>query len=184
MGLDVMAEVVIPCPCGNGEVRKEIVEHDVWSSGRHQRGPWITCPTCKEQFEILHIGRSERLIERRYHEDLIRRQEETEEIITSLKNDVEERYLAQWEMYVTKPKTKIGRHRAIAGLVGAPFRPYSTVAVASNRDLLRTNILRVLERLGVVDREVESRLEEIDRRKAADCEFAKNIPGIDVPPFR
>lgn len=49
MGDDVLEEREIPCPCGKGHLVSQLVEHDVWASGRHVRHS-VRCNACEANY--------------------------------------------------------------------------------------------------------------------------------------
>ena len=72
MADEVVNEKDFPCPCGKGILRIQVLEHDVYGSGRHSR--WtLLCKACKdnykEPFLVRGLVRREQAdeIEMRHH---------------------------------------------------------------------------------------------------------------------
>jgi hypothetical protein len=72
MGQEVMMEKDFPCPCGKGILRIQVVEHDVWASGRHER--WqLLCDDCKRDYTEPPFGNA--LVKREHADEIEKRSE-------------------------------------------------------------------------------------------------------------
>ncbi len=187
MGDDVLEEREGPCPCGNGRLISQLVEHDVWASGRHVRHA-VKCGTCEANYTMrMRMGaRHHYLLPTAVAEQLTAREKEIWDRKQTLGKLAEDRYATQFVEFVkglkfrTAMKDVIGNgHESIERFRRRTRSDDEVEAVA--REQLRARPIESLARLKVQDAEIEQQGEQIRALKQELATAEEQAEKVEFP---
>ncbi len=182
MAEEVMKEKEFPCPCGKGILRVEVVEHDVWASGRHER--WqLRCDDCRENYrELFLVGG---LVKREDNDEAERRRHAIYERRLAIGALAVARYLSRFSEYVKSLRFKTAMRDAIGGSVSiGTFREKTRSEDGLNRAIetgLRTRPADALRHIGVDDPDIFAELRAIAEDEETTGKFIEGIPKFPIP---
>ena len=180
MGEEVMFEKDLPCPCGKGVVHVELLEHDTWPSGRHQRND-LRCEDCKAKYVSGFLV--DAYILRADNEEMEKRQHAIYDRRRAVGDKAAAKYLPQFLEHVKALKFKTAMYDAVGcgGSMGRFYKDTRYGLDAVIEDGLRSNPAHALKQLKVEDAEIAAELEAIAKEAAALKEFIAKVPKHPVP---
>jgi len=182
MGEDVVREKDFTCPCGKGVLRVQVVEHDVYSSGRHSR--WrLECAGCAPKYRELISASS--LISREHDEEIRHREHAIHEMKMAVGDKAVERYLDRYAQYIKAMKFKSAMHAAIGSHTSiTKFRDEARHESGLD-DAIRVGLKRdperALQQLKIQDVDIEAELATITQEKVSLKEFVEKVPKHPIP---
>ncbi len=182
MGQEVIHEKDFPCPCGQGVLRVEVLEHDTWGSGRHSR--WsLRCSACETRYVEPFL--LDALVLREHGYEIQRRRDAIFEQRKAVGNKASESYLAPFKEHVKSLRFKTAMHAALGGHESIQtFR----ARTRGEQDLdeaievsLKRDPARALKRINIEDEQIALELDSIAKNEAELKAFIEQIPKYPIP---
>src|SRR5260370_11228451 len=109
MADEVVNEKDFPCPCGKGILRIEVLEHDVYGSGRHSR--WtLLCEDCRDKYSEPFLVRG---VRREQADEIEKRHRALNERRRAAGGKAAERHLEQFKTHIKPMKIKTSMDNAL-----------------------------------------------------------------------
>jgi hypothetical protein len=184
MGQDVIAEKDFPCPCGNGTIQVQVVEHDTYGSGRHSRYS-VECRDCRQNWVAVDTVLARTLFRAADAEEMQRRNSEIFRLKKEAGAMAVARYREQWVAHVLGIRFKTSMHTALGGHSSLnSFRQQATTPERIEKlaeDALDDRPEHCLERLGVNDADLNERLQNIRQLKQELREMEQRVEKFQIP---
>ena len=182
MGQEVIAEKEFPCPCGKGALKIEILEHDVYASGRHSRCT-VLCPDCDRQYVqdvLLHA-----LIAREHKKEMDERWSRICDRRRTVGELATERYLAKFTDHVKTQKFKTGMKDALGDDSSMTTFSKKVRAPGALEERIKGSLLsnpsHALKQIGVSDSEIDAELASILAEHEAFDRWVVALPKHKIP---
>jgi hypothetical protein len=177
---EVVFEKDFPCPCGNGILRVELLEHDTWVSGQHRRDT-LLCEDCKTKYVSAFL--MDAFVLREHNDEMEKRQHAIYERRRAVGEKAAEKYLLQFQDYVKGLKFKTTMHSAVGShsSMGQFYKDTRYGLDAVIEDGLKSNPAHALAQIKVEDAEIVAELEAIAKEDAALKAFIAEVPKCPLP---